>query len=62
MTDSQGRWTSAFEDELSRHVSDAPVFASRQIGPVTGYSYPDEGDATFDVTVRYLEMGPGVLL
>ena len=63
VTDSQHRWADAFVDEFERLCGKGKggkgvAFEKRRIGRVTGYSYPDKGDATYAVTVGILQVGP----
>ena len=58
VTDSQLQWSGVFTDELARclGMEEAPTFERRALGAVTGWSYGDGGDATYDVTVGVLEL------
>lgn len=61
VTDSQLQWSGAFTAELARCLGTegteaAPTFERRALGAVTGWSYGDGGDATYDVTVGVLEL------
>lgn len=59
VTDSQQRCRAAFVSELaaSLGVSEAEVaFEERPLGAITGWSYNDGGDATYEVSVGVLEV------
>lgn len=60
VTDSQYRWSGAFRDELSVCLgTEVPPFERRALGAVTGWSYADGADATYEVTVNVLELDGG---
>ena len=59
VTDSQVRWRAAFSEELASclGVDEAAVqFEERALGAVTGWSYADGADATYEVRVAVLEV------
>lgn len=60
VTDSQVRCRPAFTAELAAAlgVSEGEIaFEERPLGAITGWSYGDGGDATYEVTVGVLEVG-----
>lgn len=59
VTDSQHRWSNAFAEELAHCLGAseaAPKFEQRALGAVTGWSYADGADATYEVTVNLLQL------
>ena len=51
------RWRSGAKSLISLRLTlQAPTFELRALGAVTGWSYGDGGDATYDVTVGVLEL------
>lgn len=59
VTDSQYRWSGAFTEELAHclGLDEAPEFERRSLGAVTGWSYNDGKDATYEVSVNVLQLG-----
>ena len=60
VTDSQWRWRDAFTRELALCLGMPERelgFVDRSLGEVTGWSYADGADATYEVTVGVLEVG-----